>query len=120
MMGYGVKGWNIEYAYHAYTHAGQDPGAHTPYLDTRVWPSIDPAGRWSYAAMATEFGTSAKDVPLFETGTDYFNDTLWWLAAHEQSWAVWGWYPASNDAYGLLQSRPSTVTKRGEPVLWSF
>jgi hypothetical protein len=119
-MGYAVEGSNVAYAYHAYTHDGQDRGAHTPYLDTMVWPSIDPAGQWGYAAIATEFGTSARDAPLLDTATNYFNDTLSWFASHDQSWAVWGWYPASHDAYGLLQARPSAVTQRGAPVLSGF
>ena len=118
--GYVIRGWNVGYAYHAYTHDGQNEGQHSPYLDTKVWPSIDPNGRWAYAGIVTEFGTAAQNVFLLQTATNYFNDTLSWLKARGQSWAVWGWYPHKSDPYALLAYRPSTVTNRGTAVLAAF
>jgi hypothetical protein len=85
-----------------------------------VWPAIDPSGQWAFAAAATEFGTATPDTATSDTGTSYFEDTLWWLNSRGQSWAVWGWYPTGTDAYGLLEARPSTVTSRGLPVLQAF
>jgi hypothetical protein len=117
--GYSLDGFNIAYAYHGYVHDGQNTSRHTPYLDTKVWPSIDPNGRWAYAGMATEFGTAAKNLPLIPTATNYFKDTIAWFNSHGQSWAVWGWYPG-NDPYALLVARPATPSSRGTYVLASF
>jgi hypothetical protein len=114
--GSALRGTNVGYAYHGYTHPGQAADAHTPYLDTMVWPSIDPAGRWAFPAIATEFGTPVLDP----AATSYFNDTLAWFKAHGQSWTVWGWYPVGGDAYGLLTARPNLVTSRGSAVLAAF
>jgi len=120
MMGYALKAPTSRTPTNGTRTTGRTPVRIRRISTPVVWPSIDPSGRWAFAAVATEFGTAAQNMPLLPTGTNYFNDTLWWFAAHDQSWAVWGWYPSSNDAYGLLLSRPSTVTKRGQPVLWNF
>lgn len=108
-----LDGTNVAYAYHAYDHRGDSPSAHSPTLDQWVAPVIDPRGPYAQAALATEFGTDQADP----AAASYFRDTINWIERHAGSWVAWGWYPARNDAYGLLDALPAQPTRRGVPVM---
>jgi len=84
--GYALKGANVAYGPPRVHERRQDAGAHSPYLDTMVWRRSTLSGRWAFAAVATEFGTAAQNMPLLQTGTNYFT-TLVVVRGHDQSWA---------------------------------
>ena len=110
-----LVGTNIAYAYHAYVHAGANPAGPSPFLDSDVAPAINPAG-FAQAGLATEFGTETSNP----TATEYFENTIGWMESHGTGWVVWGWYPAQNDPYGLLNAAGTAPLGRGLVVLKSL
>jgi hypothetical protein len=113
-----IDGTNLAYAFHAYPSATEDPTVVPPHLATDVGPVIDPGGSYRFASLATEFGTTEQDGQLNgNAGSAYLASTIAWIAKHGIGWLVWGWYPHTWDAYGLLWSFPLTLTSRSETVV---
>jgi hypothetical protein len=113
-----VDGTNLAYAFHAYTLAGEDPTAAPAYLASDVAPLIDPAGRYRFAGLATEFGTKAQDgVAGQNPGSAFLTNTANWISSYGVGWVAWGWYPHNYDAYGMLWSFPFNLLSRAQTLV---
>jgi hypothetical protein len=114
-----VDGTNLAYAFHAYTNGTEDPTVAPPYLASMVAPVIDPAGYYRFAAVATEFGTKQQDTGVAgnNPGSSFLINTAKWISGYGAGWVVWGWYPHTWDALGLLWSYPLNLTSRSQTVV---